>query len=111
MSGLLCLALGFLGAVLPLLPTVPFLLLATFCFARSSPAWHRWLVTHPTFGPHIVLWNEKGAIPIKAKYLATGMMLAVLVLSIAMDVTTTIVVVQALVLALVALFIWSRPSS
>ncbi|MDE6387796.1 MAG: YbaN family protein [Lachnospiraceae bacterium] len=40
--GCMSVALGALGAVLPLLPSVPFLLLAAFCFARSSERLHNW---------------------------------------------------------------------
>src|SRR3546814_12083510 len=61
-SGWASLGLGALGAFLPLLPTVPFVILAAFCFARSSPRLEAWLVTHPQFGHHIVAWREKGAI-------------------------------------------------
>ncbi|MDZ3831252.1 MAG: YbaN family protein [Sphingopyxis sp.] len=65
--GCLSLALGGIGAVLPLLPTVPFIILAAFCFARSSPKLEAWLVHHPSFGPHIVAWRDKGAISRKGK--------------------------------------------
>jgi uncharacterized protein len=51
-----------LGAFLPLLPTVPFVILAAFCFARSNPAWERRLIEHPRFGPHIKAWRQRGAI-------------------------------------------------
>ena len=49
--------LAMIGVILPLLPTVPFLLLAAFCFARSSDRFHRWLVEHPTLGPPIRDWR------------------------------------------------------
>ena len=61
-GGLLSLLLGGIGVFLPLLPTVPFVILAAFCFARSSPRLERWLVGHERFGPHIVAWRSKGAI-------------------------------------------------
>lgn len=60
--GLVSLLLGAIGAFVPLLPTVPFLLLAAFCFARSSPRLERWLVGHERFGPHIAAWRSQGAI-------------------------------------------------
>ena len=69
--GWLSLALGAIGAVLPLLPTVPFVILAAFCFARSSPRLEAWLLTHPVFGRHIVAWREKGAITRRAKIAAS----------------------------------------
>ncbi|MFW2831441.1 YbaN family protein [Sphingomonas sp. ID0503] len=60
--GLLAVALGVIGVFLPLLPTVPFLILAAFCFARANPAWERRLLEHPRFGPPIRAWREHGAI-------------------------------------------------
>ena len=66
-SGFAALALGALGMALPLLPTVPFLILAAFCFARSNEALERRLLEHPAFGAHIRLWRERGAISRKGK--------------------------------------------
>jgi uncharacterized protein len=65
--GLVALLLGAAGAVLPLLPTVPFLILAAFCFARSSPALERRLLSHPLIGPQIVAWRTRGAISRRGK--------------------------------------------
>lgn len=70
-AGWLALALGAVGVALPLLPTVPFVILAAFCFARSSPKLEAWLIANPTFGPHIVAWRENGAISRKGKWAAT----------------------------------------
>jgi uncharacterized protein len=52
-AGLVLVGLGVLGILLPGLPATPFLLLAAYCFARSFPRLHEWLVTHPWFGPYI----------------------------------------------------------
>ena len=61
-AGLLSLLLGAIGLFVPLLPTVPFVILAAFCFARSSRRLEQWLVGHERFGPHIVAWRSRGAI-------------------------------------------------
>lgn len=71
LAGLTALALGSIGVVLPLLPTVPFMILAAFCFANSSPRLEKWLVDHKTFGPHIQNWRKGRAITRKGKWAAT----------------------------------------
>jgi uncharacterized membrane protein YbaN (DUF454 family) len=73
-TGWLSLALGVIGIFLPLLPTVPFLLLASACFARSSPRFHSWLLNHPTLGPPIVDWQQHRRIRPRAKIMALSMM-------------------------------------
>lgn len=70
LGGLTALALGGIGVILPLLPTVPFVILAAFCFARSSPRLEAWLVEHKTFGTHIVNWRERRAITRRGKVAA-----------------------------------------
>ena len=61
------LLLGAAGAVLPLLPTVPFVILAAFFFARGNPALERWLLEHRRFGPHISAWRSRGAVSRRGK--------------------------------------------
>lgn len=65
--GSVSLFLGILGIFLPLLPTVPFLLLTAYCFARSSEKWHNWLLAHKTFGSYIANYQKYRAINKKAK--------------------------------------------
>lgn len=68
--GLSFVGLGFIGAVLPLVPTTIFLILAAGCFARSSPRLEAWLLAHPRFGPTLRAWREDGAIGPRAKIMA-----------------------------------------
>lgn len=63
--------IGIIGIFVPLLPSVPFAILAAFCFARSNPKWEQWLLDHRFYGPHIRAWRERGAITRKAKIAAT----------------------------------------
>jgi len=80
-AGLFFVLLGSIGAVLPLLPTVPFLLLAVFCFARSSPEWERKILEHPTWGPQIRDWQERRVIARKAKIAALATLAIAVVFS------------------------------
>ncbi|SIN62318.1 hypothetical protein SAMN02745824_1048 [Parasphingorhabdus marina DSM 22363] len=66
-AGFTALALGSIGIFLPLLPTVPFVILAAFCFARSSPRLEAWLLDHAYFGPHIRNWRNNRSITKKGK--------------------------------------------
>src|SRR6056300_1151458 len=65
--GSLFVVLGFLGLILPLLPTTPFLLLAAACYARGSERFHCWLMEHPWFGETIRRDQSGRGIPRKAR--------------------------------------------
>ncbi|MEP2531661.1 YbaN family protein [Shimia sp.] len=108
--GILCVGLAAIGVILPLLPTVPFLLLAAFFFARSSERMHNWLLSHPTLGPPIEDWQSRGAIGPAAKRIATVSILLVFGVSLALSLKTTVLIIQAVVLSCVLIFIWTRPS-
>jgi hypothetical protein len=104
------LGLAIAGAALPLLPTTPFLLVAAYAFARSSPRLHRWLVEHKQFGPLIDNWNRHGAISVKAKASALIAMAATFAASWYWGASETVLVAQALLMAVGATFILSRPN-
>lgn len=72
--GCLFFALGIVGIFLPVLPTTPFMILTAGCWANSSERFHNWLIHHPQFGEFIQNWQEKRAIPRRAKYFAWTMM-------------------------------------
>lgn len=72
--GVLAVLLGILGIFLPLLPTTPFLLLASACFARGSVRLHRWLIGHRVFGKYIANFEAGYGIPLKGKIVATVML-------------------------------------
>lgn len=107
--GLVSLTLGFIGAVLPLLPTTPFVLVAVFAFSRSSPRLHAWLIHHPRFGPAIGHWQKEGAISRRAKRLAVAVMALSLVISYLLGVSQNILILQAFILTAAACFVLSRP--
>ncbi|MFT9497524.1 YbaN family protein [Anaerosolibacter sp.] len=70
--GTLSMVLGFIGIFLPVLPTTPFLILASICYIRSSEKLHRWLMNHKLFGECIRNYQEKKGIPCKVKIFAIG---------------------------------------
>ncbi|MGQ4880671.1 YbaN family protein [Billgrantia sp. LNSP4103-1] len=69
-----CIGLGAAGAVLPLLPTTPFLLLAAWAAPKGSPRLARWLMQHPRLGPCLLAWQRQRAIPRRAKRMAALML-------------------------------------
>lgn len=70
--GLVLVGIGIVGIVVPLLPTVDFMLLALPCFARSSPRLEAWLLGHPRFGPPLRAWRHERAVPRHVKFMAIG---------------------------------------
>ncbi|WP_428244332.1 YbaN family protein [Gynuella sp.] len=80
--GWLAVLLGFIGIFLPVLPTTPFLLLAASCFAKSSPRFHRWVISSPLFGPIIKDWQEHRFIEKKVKIWAIGVTIMTFAVSI-----------------------------
>lgn len=108
-AGLIFFAIGVIGAFLPFLPTVVFMLVAAFCFARGSQRLHDWLVSHPQFGPAILDWRRYGAIRRPAKRMAIVAIALSFVLSVGIGFAVWVLAVQALVLGGVSAFILTRP--
>ena len=74
--GWVMVALGVIGLIMPMMPGAVFLIVAAWCFARSSPRFEAWLLNHPTLGKPLRDWRAGGAIPRSAKIFAcAGMML------------------------------------
>ncbi|MBP6737912.1 MAG: YbaN family protein [Rhodobacteraceae bacterium] len=108
--GLLAVALGALGVMLPVLPTTPFMLLAAGCFAKSSPRLHDWLITHRIFGPPLRNWAERGAIAPGAKRAAALAMAGVFALSLVLRLPLWALAVQGVAMGGALTFILTRPS-
>jgi uncharacterized protein len=108
--GLVCVGLGIIGAILPLMPTTIFLILAAGCFARSSPRLEAWLLTHKRFGPTLVAWRAEGAIGPRAKVMAcTGIALGFAIFAWRAHPGPLLAIGVAVGMAACALYIVTRP--
>lgn len=65
--GCICLALGTVGIILPILPTVPFFMATAFCFAKSSERLHSWFVSSNMYKKHLQFFVEKRGMLMKTK--------------------------------------------
>lgn len=109
MFGLACIGAAAAGIVLPLVPATPFLLLAAFAFARSSPRLEAWLLGHPRFGTLITDWRAEGAIGRGPKTIALTSMVATPGITWMIGGSATVLTIQIVVLSVAALFVLSRP--
>ena len=106
-AGLTALAVGTVGIALPLLPTVPFYLLAAFCFTRSRPEWAERLHNHPRYGPPLRQWRDRRAIGRKAKVAALVAM-GLSVIATGFTLGWPWVLIPLAVMALSGTWIWTR---
>ncbi len=105
--GLMCVALGIVGAALPILPTTPFLILALACFAKSSPRFHRKLLNNRWFGADLQQWEQSRTISRRSKVKA--MLLIVLTFAVSIGVLHSRLSLQLGLLTLgciLLIFIW-----
>ena len=72
--GMLCVAVGVIGIFVPLLPTTSPLLLAAFCFARSSPRFYHWLLHNRVFGSYIKNYREGRGMPLRSKFVTLALL-------------------------------------
>lgn len=103
------LILGIIGIALPVLPTVPFVLLSAYAASRGSRRLHDWLLAHPVMGPMIRNWHATGAVSRNAKWLATTMMAATAVILFLFSPRWWLAAGVSTMMALVATWLWLRP--
>ncbi|HMN44594.1 MAG TPA: YbaN family protein [Povalibacter sp.] len=109
LTALLALGLGIIGVAIPVLPTVPFLILAAWAGGKGWPVLEQRLLAHSTYGPHIRVWRERGVIPRKAKMASTSMM-AVSAIGLQFAPAPLWLRVGApLLMLVVALWLWRQP--
>jgi len=103
--------LGAVGAVLPVMPTTPFLLVALWAGARSSPRLRYRLYRHPRYGATLRAWHRHGVVPASAKWAACSLMaLSALMLWLG-DAPAFVLTAVGGLFALVTAFILTRPST
>jgi uncharacterized protein len=103
------LVLAVIGAFLPIMPTVPFVILAAWAATRSSPRLARWLESHPQMGPYIRDWRAGGAVNRRAKWFATVTM-SMGAVSLAVFVRPWWVPVSAITMMVgIGTWLWLRP--
>ncbi len=104
-----CLLLGLVGVFVPVLPTVPFLLVAAWAGGRGWPALEAWLLAHPRYGEHIRRWRASGAVPRRVKWTATTMMLLSAGIIMVTPLPLWLKVALPAAMGVVAAWLWCRP--
>lgn len=107
--GWLAVVLGTLGVFLPLLPTTPFILLAAWCFAQSSPRFHHWLLYRSWFGGYLRHWQEHKAMPPGAKSRAIIVTLVTFAISLWLVKIMWVRFLLLGILACLLIFLWRIP--
>lgn len=101
--------LGFIGALLPGMPTTVFLILAAWAASKGWPQMDAWLLNHPKYGATLRAWREHGTVPRKAKWFASLMMLASGILLLFTTAPFWVNVFTDVTMFIVAIWLWLRP--
>ena len=110
--GFLNLILDMVGAMVPVMPSMVFLLVALWCFSKGSERFHTWLYGHRNFGPSLRLWSEHRVIPVKAKFVTlAGIAVSIGILVARTSQGSTLLFVYSGINAIAAMNIVSRPST
>lgn len=109
--GFVSLGFAYIGFVTPGIPYSIFVVFATYCFAKSSPRMHAWIMNHKIFGKFINNWNQRRVFPIKLKLFMIASMTFSLVLMFIGNVSLSGIAYTGIVMACVAVWAWRFPSS
>lgn len=101
--------LGFIGAILPGMPTTVFLILAAWASSKGWPQMDAWLLNHPKYGTTLRSWRENGTVPRNAKWLASMMMLISAVVMLLTNAPIWVKIFTDLIMLSVAIWLWLRP--
>ncbi|ARN75112.1 YbaN family protein [Oceanicoccus sagamiensis] len=108
-AGCVCVLLAFIGAFLPLMPTTVFVLIAGWCFSRSSEKFDRWLTRQAVLGPIILRWRHHKGIALKDRNRALLLMWASMLLSMLIIQTAGVIGLLLLLGAGVSVYLWRLP--
>ena len=99
--------LGFIGMILPILPTTPFLIVALLLFSKSSPRFHQMLLNNAWFGPTLKQWEDKKTLSRKTKYKAFFLIIITFSISVAIfDNKIQLQLVLVCIAIVLLIFIW-----
>jgi uncharacterized protein len=79
--GFFFVALGFIGAFVPVMPSTVFFIIAAWCFSRGSERWLQWLLALPTVGPLVRDYREGKGMPARTKLIAVSMLSVAVLIS------------------------------
>jgi uncharacterized membrane protein YbaN (DUF454 family) len=108
--GHLSVILGIIGAVLPVVPSTPFMILAAYCYSKSSPKLHQKILNLPHVGSHVRDWEDHGLISVKAKILSIFLLGIMIGFSIYLLKVVWLKIMLAVIALAISTFIFSRPS-
>ena len=107
--GFFCVALGFIGTVVPGIPTTPLILVAAWAFSRSSKRFESWLLRHRVFGPLIHDWRNYRGIRRKNKIVAISVIVPTFAITITLTFNVVIDIVFALFGVALCVYLATRP--
>lgn len=110
-GGFVCLGMAYIGVVVPGIPFSIFLVMAAYCFSKSSERMHRWIYNHRYFGPFLTNWTQKKVFPTKGKYAMILVMASSLVFLWFTTENIKAVMWSGGFMALVAIATWRFPGS
>lgn len=109
--GMVCVGLGMLGAVIPMMPSTVFFIVALWAFKRSSPKLESWLLHHKLVGPVLRDWTRNGSIARPTKYFAIAAVLLCICFSIVLTQKLWLEIVLGITAVGVSAYIWFRPEA
>lgn len=101
--------LGFIGALLPGMPTTVFLILAAWAASRGWPQMDEWLLNHPKYGSTLRDWRANGTVPRKAKWFATIMMSISAIIMLFTTAPVAVKIFTNTTMFVVGIWLWLRP--